>query len=367
VEGALAQLEAVRRRTLAAVAHLEPAQLERRHHPLQSPPVWDLAHIAAFEDLWLCHRLGGLELLRPDLAPLYDAFQTPRAVREVEPLGLLDAEQTFAYMATVRNRAAKVVGSGRAAEGKLLELVVRHELQHGETIRQTLAAANLLPPGEPGGLTVAKEPGTVRFCAVPGGTYTIGAPPTGFAYDNERPAHPVAVAPFAIAAQPLVFGDWLAFAKDGGYRRRELWSEEGWAWLRSTAASGGLPPPAAGKRSVLLHVNRFEAEALARYFHARLPTEVEWEVAARLGLLQATGLAWEWTASEFGPYPGFRADPYPEYSVPFFASGYYVLRGGSWATDRRVATPTFRNWDLPDRRQIFAGVRLARDREGEGG
>jgi iron(II)-dependent oxidoreductase len=363
LEGALAELDEVRQRTLALVGHLERSALERRHHPLQSPPVWDLAHIAAFEDLWLCHRYGGLPLLRPDLASLYDAFATPRAVREVKELGLLGTEETFGYMAAVRERTASVLRTKGPGDGKLLELVLRHELQHTETLRQTLAAGGLLPAGEPSQLTVDKRPGEVYWVELAGGSFLLGAADHSFAYDNERPAHQVAVGPFAIALHPLQQGDWELFVADGGYRRRELWSEEGWNWLGSQP-NHQLPPPKRGKeRDVLLHVNRFEAEALARYFGGRLPTEVEWEFAARQGVLEGRGLAWEWTASEFGPYPGFRADPYPEYSTPFFAAGYYVLRGGSWATDRRVATTTFRNWDLPDRNQIFAGVRPAKDLE----
>jgi len=109
------------------------------------------------------------------------------------------------------------------------------------------------------------------------------------------------------------------------------------------------------------HVSFHEAAAFARSIGARLPSEAQWERAAGLGLLDATGAVWEWTLDEFSAYPGFRAYPYREYSEVFFDQGYKVLRGGSWAASPRVATLTFRNWDLPQRRQIFSGIRLVKE------
>ncbi|HWH93460.1 MAG TPA: SUMF1/EgtB/PvdO family nonheme iron enzyme [Baekduia sp.] len=352
-------LAAARRRTLDLVAHLAPADLERQIAPIMSPLVWDLGHIAAYEDLWLVHRHAGRELLRPDLAALYDAFETPRAVRgDLEILGYDDA---VAYMAAVRARTLSAL-EATGPDPVLHEMVLQHELQHTETMRQAMALAGLLPPGEPRLPGLGADPtGQDAWLRVPAGTHAMGAPADRFSYDNERPLHAVEVAAFAIARRPVTNATWLQFVEGGGYVRREWWSAEGWAWKEEYDITHHAGVTTGDADAPVCHVSWFEAEALARWSGARLPTEAEWEKAA--GRLDGVGLVWEWTASTFRGYPGFRPHPYREYSEIFFGDRYHVLRGGSWATHPRVATTTFRNWDLPERRQIFAGVRLARDLE----
>ena len=312
-------LAGVRDRTLALVAPLSTEDLERQLDPLMSPLVWDLAHIAAYEDLWLVHRHGGRELLHGELAAVYDAFETPRSVRgEIE---LLDHAQALEYMGDVRARTLEVLDE-RGADAVLHELVLRHELQHTETMLQAMRLGGLEVPVLAGPPAMTSEPGWVD---VPAGEVLLGAANGGFSYDNERPRHGVALDGFRIARRPVSVAQFTG----GG--------------------SADVP---------VVHVSWHEADAFARERGARLPTEAEWEQAMRLGLLRDTGLVWEWTASEFTAYPGFVAHPYREYSEVFFDSGYRVLRGGAWTTDPRVATPSFRNWDLPERRQIFAGLRL---------
>ncbi len=371
-EQVLLAMDAARERTLTLVAQLDDEALERIHSPIMSPLAWDLGHIAAYEDLWLAQRHGGLALLRPDLAGLYDAFETPRAVRgEIEALRPAEARS---YMRAVRERTAAVIAERGVGDGVICELVLRHELQHCETMRQTLAIASLLPPQERSrrDLPLSAPAGGEEWLHLPAGAFVMGAAPAGFAYDNERPRHTVELDSFALARRPVTNAEWMRFSEDGGYERREWWSQEGWAWRReqgiaphATLATGHPDAPAC-------HVSWFEADAFARAHDARLPSEAEWERAVgaeRPGLREArgecrldgVGRVWEWTASHFHGYPGFVAHPYREYSEVFFGEDYRVLRGGSWASDPRVVSTTFRNWDLPQRRQIFAGLRLARD------
>ncbi len=386
IEQALADLEQARAGTLALVAAVSDEDLERVHSPIMSPLVWDLGHIAAYEDLWLGQRHAGLELLRPDLAECYDAFETPRAVRgEIEALGPSEALE---YLAAVRARTAAAIARDGLGDGTIYELVLRHELQHSETMRQTMAIAGLLGAGdrsrlqEP--LSGSRDAEPDDWIALPAGSFTMGAANEGFAYDNERPRHTVDVDAFQIARYPVSNASWMRFSEGGGYERREWWSDEGWAWKLQYDINHH-PQIAAGPADApVCHVSWFEADAFARAHDARLPTEAEWERAATrkqetsngsegtsngtegdldgtTGTLAAIGQVWEWTSSAFHGYPGFRAYPYREYSEVFFGEDYRVLRGSSWATHPRVASLTFRNWDLPLRRQIFAGVRLARD------
>jgi iron(II)-dependent oxidoreductase len=364
---ALRALGTARERTLALVSELDDEQLERVHSPIMSPLVWDLAHIAAYEDLWLGHRHGHLELLRPELAALYDAFETPRAVRgQIEALG---PDEARAYMRAVSARTAEVIAERGVGDGVLCEMVARHELQHAETMRQTMAIADLLPDAEAAaaGAPLAADDPPAGWLTVPAGPFAMGAGADGFAYDNERPRHAVELSAFAIARRPVSNQSWMSFSEGGGYERREWWSREGWAWKEEHDITHH-PAVAKGRpEAPVCHVSWFEADAFARAHGARLPTEAEWEKAATWTQKRSTrelagvGRVWEWTGSRFVGYPGFEPYPYREYSQVFFGQDYRVLRGGSWASDPRVATLTFRNWDLPQRRQIFAGVRLARE------
>jgi len=413
----LSRLQEARLQTLALVAGLSQEDLERVHSPLMSPLVWDLGHIASFEDLWLAHRRGGLPLLHAELAEVYDAFETPRANRGELPY--LRRAQAERYLEQVRERVSELE---LGADEPLVDLVARHERQHAETMLQTLALAGLEPScaRAPASVAAAGAEGLsgLDLIELPAASFQLGADRrVGFAYDNELPRHTVEVDAFAIGRVAVTNGDWLAFIEDGGYRRAEWWSAEGWEWRVAEDAQRplrwlerGRERTLAGTRELgldcpVVHVCHHEAEAFARARGLRLPSEVEWELAATYdhargvkldwpwgegqpgaaeanvieaarfetvpagslpggaspcGALGMIGNVWEWTASGFGGYPGFRADPYPEYSEVFFGGEYLVLRGGSFATSALVATPTFRNWDYPARRQIFAGLRIAR-------
>ena len=388
VGGLLAALEEARERTLALVADVSDEDLDRVHSPLMSPLAWDLGHIAAFEDLWLCRAAGGLELLRADLARVYDADETPRAARGSLPY--LRACEVRDYMAAVRKRSLAILDAFDG-DATLVELVLRHEQQHNETMLQTLCIAGLEHTGTGPFLaqrelpTASAPPGPDMVTVEPG-PFEVGSPPDGFAYDNERARHIVDLPAFEIDRLPVSVGDWIEFMDAEGAPEPLHWN-------------GSAPDP----RLPVMHVSWDEAAAYARFRGKRLPTEAEWEKAASwdpatgksyrypwgeaapspaLANLDQTGLgpapvgaypdgaspsgalgmvgdAWEWTATAFGPYEGFRAHPYREYSEVFFGRGYRVLRGGSWATRPAVVDNRFRNWDLPQRRQIFAGFRCA--------
>jgi gamma-glutamyl hercynylcysteine S-oxide synthase len=308
------------------------------------------------------------------------------------------------------------------AGGFVYGMVVQHEHQHDETM---LATLNLMaqPGYHPGMLAppeaVAPVPGEVL---VEAGPFVMGTDDEAWAYDNERPAHDVDLPAFWIDAAPVSNGQFAVFVEAGGYDDAAWWDPKGWAWRQEANLEhpqfwqrrGGawcrtrfgfeevLPPG-----EPVQHVCWYEADAFARWAGKRLPTEAEWEKAASwdpvagrkrrfpwgddpptadranlqqrhfgpaavgaypggasaYGCVQLIGDVWEWTASDFHAYPGFVAHPYREYSEVFYGPDYKVLRGGSWATHPTAARTTFRNWDYPIRRQIFAGFRCAHDIE----
>ncbi|WP_238427100.1 ergothioneine biosynthesis protein EgtB [Streptomyces adustus] len=422
-ERALTSLVTARERTALLTDCVDEPDLTAQHSPLMSPLVWDLAHIGNQEELWLLRTVAGRDAMRPEIDSLYDAFEHPRSERPTLPL--LPPAEARAYAAEVRGRALDVLegaafhGTRLTEAGFAFGMIAQHEQQHDETMlitHQLRTGPQVLTAPDPEPAPLFAGPAEVL---VPGGPFTMGTSSEPWALDNERPAHRREVAPFHIDTTPVSNAAYQAFIEDGGYDTERWWAPEGWAhirkhsitaplfwhgdgreWLRRRFGVTEVVPP----DEPVLHVSWYEADAYARWAGRRLPTEAEWEKAARhdpagdrstrypwgdadpapehanlgqrhlrpapvgsypagespLGVRQLIGDVWEWTASDFQPYPGFRAFPYKEYSEVFFGPEYKVLRGGSFAVDPVACRGTFRNWDYPIRRQIFSGFRTAR-------
>ncbi|WP_067454922.1 ergothioneine biosynthesis protein EgtB [Actinomadura macra] len=426
------ELGAVRGRSLGLTTDVLPeTDLTAQVSPLMSPLVWDLAHIGNYEELWLLRAAAGIEPMRPEIDGLYDAFEHPRAERPSLPL--LPPGEARSYIETVRAKVLDSLSSVRFDPGNPLTsggfvygMVVQHEHMHDETMLATHqlrkgAPALLDPPAEP--LQKPGGPSGTDEVLVEAGPFQMGTSDDPWAYDNERPVHLVDVPAFYIDVEPVTNAAYTAFIEAGGYDDPRWWDPAGWEWRNSSGKQapgfwarerdqwvrrrfGRLEP--VPPEEAVQHVCWYEADAYARWAGKRLPTEAEWEKAARwdpaaqhsrrypwgevyeegranlgqqmlhpsnsgsytagasaYGVRRLLGDVWEWTSSDFHGYPGFRSFPYKEYSEVFFGPEYKVLRGGSWATHPLAVRGSFRNWDYPIRRQIFCGFRCARS-AGEG-
>jgi iron(II)-dependent oxidoreductase len=403
-----------RARTLSVVLDLDDAHWMGPRLAIVNPILWEIGHVAWFQERWVLRHARGKTPRRPDGDALYDSARVPHDARWDLPLP--SREATLDYMAAILGDSLAALHSPAGDDGYFHRLALFHEDMHGEALaytRQTLAypAPPIAPEVDPESIGGGPLPGDVD---VPGDPYRLGAMPgEPFVFDNEKWAHPVLVAPFRIARAAVTNAEFAAFVNAGGYEDPGFWSEAGRLFRLETGArhpvywkraSGGawcehrydglvpLPP-----HRPVLHVSWFEAEAYCRWAGRRLPTEAEWELAASTpdkrrfpwgdeppsallanldgraggtvdvgsypggdgvyGCRQMIGNVWEWTASDFQPYPGFVVDPYSEYSAPWFATPHKVLRGGCWATRGRLLRSTWRNFYPPFRRDVFAGFR----------
>jgi ergothioneine biosynthesis protein EgtB len=398
----------VRDRTLALVAPLSSEDACVQSMPDASPAKWHLAHTTWFFEQFVLSRLSpGYRVFHERYAFLFNSYYLTVGQMHLRPRrGLLTRPalgEVLAYRSHVE-AAVETLLEAQAGDAELeflLTLGIHHEQQHQELlltdIKHLLAQSPLLPaylerPPAP-------DAAAVPLSWVPGrsGLVEIGHDGVGFAFDNETPRHRAWLRDHALASRPVSNAEYLDFVRDGGYSKPSLWLSDGWAtvlaegwtrplyWqedcMREFTLAGPQPIAAAAPVS---HLSYFEADAFARWAGARLPTETEWEAAAETlpveghfadagvlhpcpardqsGLAQLYGDTWEWTASPYMPYPGFRplAGSLGEYNSKFM-SGQMVLRGGSCATPAGHIRPSYRNFFYPQQRWQFCGLRLAKD------
>ncbi|MFN5193612.1 MAG: ergothioneine biosynthesis protein EgtB [Cyanobacteriota bacterium] len=392
------RLRQVRAASEALILPLEPEDLCLQGMADASPPKWHLGHTTWFFDTFVLDA-SPAEPRRTDprWGYLFNSYYDAVGARHPRPGRGLLSRPTIAEVLAWRKRVNQALEQrlagleamaepGRSQLIQLVELGMQHEQQHQELLLMDLLDGLSRNPLEPAyesdesdgwerRYTAATRQAAPAWIGHPGGLVAIGAE-GGFHFDNEGPRHRRWLEPFALADRLVTNGDYAAFIADGGYRRPELWMSEGWAVLQQRGWSSprywrdGGEFSLAGRRprdpqAPVRHLSWFEADAYARWAGARLPDEAEWEtVAAAGGLPQADGVLWQWTASPYRPYPGFRpvAGAVGEYNGKFMTSQ-FVLRGGSFLTPAGHSRPTYRNFFPPSSRWMAAGLRLARDGE----
>jgi ergothioneine biosynthesis protein EgtB len=382
--------------------------------PDASPTKWHLGHTSwFFETFVLRERQPGYRTFDDSFEVLFNSYYNTVGAQHPRPRrGLLtrpSLERVLAYRAHVDDAMTALLAAGRLDERDVwvVDVGLHHEQQHQELILMDLQHLLSCNPTDPvyveSPVGETRAPGEMRYVPFHGGTFPIGHGGGRFAYDNEGPRHDVLLRPFLLASRPVTNGEYLAFMRDGGYVRHELWLADGWARVHEE----GWRAPAYwerregvwtaftlhGRRPVreedpVCHVSYYEADAFARWAGARLPSEAEWEIASigydeRAGRFVEDGVfhprrvedppdertlcamfgdVWEWTASPYVPYPGYRppAGAIGEYNGKFMVSQ-SVLRGGCCATPRSHVRRTYRNFFYPWMRWQFGGIRLARD------
>ncbi len=427
----LDSLQEARVRTLDLVADLDDQQLIGPRLSIVNPLRWEIGHIAYFQEFWCLRHFQGERPILAEGDSLYDSARVSHDTRWDLPLP--SRQDTLAFMHQVLER---VIESSASSDKQIagydqryfLQLVLFHEQMHAEAITYTRQTLGYRPPQFTGTPSMAstEEQSKTRLegdAHIPGGRFLLGrSSASGFSFDNEQRPHEVDLNPFSISRTSVTQGEFVRFVEDGGYHRRELWSETGWRWRQSADAEHPMywRRESMGRwlrrhfdqwvpledRLPVINVNWYEADAYCRWAGRRLPTEPEWEMAAScepssdgsginarkraypwgdqpptsdlanldwlamngidvdelplsdssFGCRQMIGNCWEWTSTDFGPYPGFAPGPYKEYSEPWFGD-HKVLRGGCWVTRSSMIHNAYRNFYPPDRCDVWAGFR----------
>ncbi len=388
-----AALRDARARTLALYAHLDLPAIAFPCIPIVNPPLWELAHIAWFQEFWCVRSRGSKHEMLPPLLKgadeLFNSSTVPHDSRWHLPYP--PADRLMRYMEETFEAAMDRLASTREDKRYFFRLALFHEDMHGEALLMTLQTLGLpAPPID------AAEPPSARLdpavdVRFEGGEFDQGTWKAEFAFDNEREAHRVSVAPFAMASRCVSQGEYAEFLEATGHPQPSHWRRDGSQW-RARRFDRWSP---LDDSAPMIHVSLEDALASCRWAGRRLPSESEWEFAARnggrpdrfpwgdapaegaaaldyrhtgpslalgdplpvaSGLRQMLGGVWEWTSTPFEPYPGFHADPYRDYSQPWFRT-HQVLRGGCFATRSRLVHNRFRNFYTPGRSDPFAGFR----------
>ncbi len=375
-----------RERTLLLVEGLSDEDLHRQHDALMSPILWDLGHIAHFEELWLTRNLDG-PIEFSEMPGIYNPFEHPRAARAALPLpGLASMHER---LAEIRDRVLERLERANLddsnpllANGYVYHMVLQHEYQHNETILQTLQlklGEPYHPPTRwPVPEVVSDQGGLDEMVGIPAGEYTLGTDDNSVAYDNERPRHPVRLPAFHIDRRPVTNREYLEFMSDGGYEDVRQWSPAGWKWLgeshctapkhwthdddtwvvRSMDRTSAVDP-----RRPVCHVSFYEAEAFARWAGKRLPTETEWEVAA--GWDAARGaLRFPWGDDNASPRNAnidqlsFDTAPVGAYAQNVSPAGCYGMIGDvwEWTSSDFTGYPGFRSFPYAEYSEAFFGA-----------
>ena len=391
-----------REKTFQLVEDLSDEQMMGPKLDIVNPLLWEIGHTAYFQEFWVLRR-NSEDSLIPNADKIYDSIHIPHEARWELPL--LPRKNIYQYLQDIRDKVLEILDKNKCSQEDIFHIVysIFHEDMHTEAFTNTRQILGLSHPFHKKNISKFDIDNNTKYedVEIIGGEYLIGSSKSAsFVFDNEKWVHPVNIDTFSIASTPVTQKEFLNFVENGGYSDSNYWTDEGWKWRQKEKAAHPVywEKGQNGKWNrrlfnqwiplehdhPVIHINWYEANAYCRWAGRRLPTEVEWEIASNcsestssnldwqngntipvnalldsennFGCRQMLGNVWEWTVTDFHPYPGFTPDPYDEYSQPLFHQT-KVLRGGCWATRSRLIRNTYRNYYTPYRRDVFAGLR----------